>query len=184
MGMSRFGLGLACGFASLALLGACAGDEAGESPGEADTVAVAEARAEAEPAPIASEYAPELGVDLGAMTETESGLYYAILQEGSGEVAEPGDTVVVHYTGWLPSGEEFDSSRERGEPLQFMLGAGRVIPGWDQGVAGMNVGERRKLVIPPQMGYGASGAGGVIPPNATLVFDVELLEVQGETSGS
>lgn len=176
--MGRLGLGLVGGFALLALVVACAGEEAGESPGEADTTAVVEEPAEPEAAPMASEFAPELGVDLGAMTETESGLYHVTLQEGGGEVAEPGNTVVVHYTGRLPSGEQFDSSRERGEPFQFMLGAGRVIPGWDQGVAGMKVGERRKLVIPPELGYGASGASGVIPPNATLVFDVELLEVQ------
>ena len=104
---------------------------------------------------------------------------------GTGPEAVPGKTVVVHYTGWLfdPSaadnkGRKFDSSRDRGDPFRFPLGGGRVIAGWAQGVAGMKVGGQRTLVIPPELGYGARGAGGVIPPNATLVFDVELLGVE------
>jgi len=103
---------------------------------------------------------------------------------GTGAAATPGQTVHVHYTGWLfdadapeNKGRKFDSSRDRGDPFSFQLGAGHVIQGWDQGVAGMLVGGQRTLVIPPELGYGARGAGGVIPPNATLVFDVELLEV-------
>ena len=107
------------------------------------------------------------------------------VRHGSGAEAAAGHNVVVHYTGWLydPSkpdshGAKFDSSRERNAPFSFPLGAGRVIKGWDQGVAGMKVGGQRTLVIPPQLGYGARGAGGVIPPNATLIFDVELLDVQ------
>ncbi|WP_242533471.1 FKBP-type peptidyl-prolyl cis-trans isomerase [Niveibacterium umoris] len=96
---------------------------------------------------------------------------------GTGAEAKPGRTVVVHYTGWLTDGTKFDSSKDRDEPFSFLLGRGQVIRGWDDGVAGMKVGGSRKLTIPPQLGYGRRGAGGVIPPNATLVFEVELLEI-------
>lgn len=96
---------------------------------------------------------------------------------GDGAEAVSGQRVTVHYTGWLTSGKKFDSSVDRGQPFVFPLGGGRVIRGWDEGVAGMRVGGKRKLTIPPHMGYGARGAGGVIPPNATLVFEVELLGV-------
>lgn len=99
-------------------------------------------------------------------------------QVGSGPVAKAGDTVSVHYTGCLTDGTKFDSSRDRGQPFSFTLGQGRVIRGWDVGVAGMQVGGQRQLTIPPEEGYGARGAGGVIPPNATLVFDVELLGIK------
>ena len=111
------------------------------------------------------------------MTEkiTDSGLKYQQLQAGEGNVAKAGQRVMVHYTGWLTTGEKFDSSVDRNEPFQFNLGEGQVIRGWDEGVEGMLIGEKRKLTIPPQLGYGAGGAGGVIPPNATLIFDVELL---------
>ncbi|MBA1443336.1 MAG: FKBP-type peptidyl-prolyl cis-trans isomerase [Chromatiales bacterium] len=108
---------------------------------------------------------------------TDSGLKYDDLVEGAGEVATVGQTVSVHYTGWLTDGSKFDSSVDRNEPFSFSLGRRMVIRGWDEGVAGMKVGGKRKLTIPSQLGYGAAGAGGVIPPNATLIFDVELLSV-------
>ena len=97
---------------------------------------------------------------------------------GTGAEAVPGKRVKVHYTGWLTNGKKFDSSKDRGEPFEFGLGAREVISGWDEGVKGMKVGGKRKLTIPPEMGYGARGAGGAIPPNATLVFEVELLGVR------
>jgi FKBP-type peptidyl-prolyl cis-trans isomerase len=96
---------------------------------------------------------------------------------GKGPSAKSGDRVTVDYTGWLADGTKFDSSKDRNQPFSFSLGAGDVIPGWDQGVAGMKVGGKRKLTIPPDLGYGARGAGGVIPPNATLIFEVELLKI-------
>jgi FKBP-type peptidyl-prolyl cis-trans isomerase FkpA len=110
-------------------------------------------------------------------TTTASGLQFEELSVGSGDTATAGQKVSVHYTGWLTNGTKFDSSKDRGEPFVFPLGKGHVIRGWDEGVAGMKVGGKRKLTIPPALGYGARGAGGVIPPNATLVFEVELLDV-------
>jgi peptidylprolyl isomerase len=109
---------------------------------------------------------------------TSSGLKYTIDQPGTGEQPKAGQTVSVHYTGWLTDGSKFDSSRDRGAPLEFPVGRGRVIQGWDEGIAAMKVGEKRTLVIPPELGYGPSGMGGVIPPNATLVFKVELVGVK------
>ena len=100
------------------------------------------------------------------------------LTVGNGDTATAGQSVSVHYTGWLTDGQKFDSSLDRNDPFEFRLGAGQVIPGWDQGVAGMQVGGKRKLTIPPELGYGSRGAGGVIPPNATLVFEVELLGIR------
>ena len=114
----------------------------------------------------------------GDGTKTADGLQYWDIKVGTGPTAEKGQTVKVHYTGWLTNGQKFDSSVDRGQPFVFHLGAGQVIKGWDEGVAGMKVGGKRQLRIPPDLGYGARGAGGVIPPNATLIFDVELLGVQ------
>jgi FKBP-type peptidyl-prolyl cis-trans isomerase len=109
--------------------------------------------------------------------ETSSGLQYLDLVKGLGREAHAGDTVFVHYTGWLKDGTKFDSSLDRGQPLQFPLGVGRVIKGWDEGVVGMSIGSKRKLIILPHLGYGKRGAG-LIPPNATLIFEVELLDVR------
>jgi FKBP-type peptidyl-prolyl cis-trans isomerase FkpA len=106
------------------------------------------------------------------------GLKYTDDQVGTGTEAQAGKTVSVHYTGWLLDGTKFDSSKDRNQPFSFPLGGGQVIKGWDEGVAGMKVGGKRTLVIPPDLGYGARGAGGVIPPNATLKFEVELLDVK------
>ena len=123
------------------------------------------------------DFAPELNVNLDAMTKTASGLYIQDLTVGTGDEATSGTTVIVHYEGWLSNGTKFDSSRDRNQPFDFLLGAGRVIRGWDEGVAGMRVGGIRKLVIPPALGYGVGGSLPTIPGNATLVFDIELLEV-------
>jgi len=116
------------------------------------------------------------------MQKTASGLSFEDTQEGTGASPQKGQTCVMHYTGWLykdgKKGAKFDSSLDRGKPFEFPLGMGRVIKGWDEGVATMKVGGKRTLIIPPELGYGARGAGGVIPPNATLMFDVELLGVK------
>ncbi len=109
---------------------------------------------------------------------TESGLKYIDIKEGDGDSPSKGQMVTVHYTGTLENGKKFDSSRDRGQPFSFKIGVGQVIKGWDEGVASMKVGGQRILIIPSELGYGARGAGGVIPPNATLVFDVELLGVK------
>ncbi len=121
------------------------------------------------------------GTSLGGeplMNTTTSGLQYVDIKKGEGREAHAGETASVHYTGWLTNGTKFDSSKDRGEPFAFRLGAGQVIRGWDEGVEGMHIGGIRKLTIPPQLGYGARGAGNVIPPNATLVFEVELLDLR------
>ena len=116
------------------------------------------------------------GMNMSIFT-TDSGLQIEELKVGDGDTAASGHFVSVHYTGWLTNGKKFDSSKDRGEPFEFPLGQRNVIAGWDEGVQGMRVGGARKLTIPPELGYGARGAGGVIPPNATLVFEVELLEI-------
>lgn len=118
-------------------------------------------------------------VDPGDYVITASGLRYYDLVVGNGPVVENGMQVTVHYTGWLTDGRQFDSSLDFGEPLSFVIGMGQVIPGWEEGVLGMRVGGRRQLVIPPELAYGARGAGGVIPPNATLIFEVEVLGLRG-----
>jgi FKBP-type peptidyl-prolyl cis-trans isomerase FkpA len=128
------------------------------------TLGMAEARPDPEPAP--------------KVVKTDSGLQYQDLKAGTGDEAKKGATVEVHYTGWLAKDKtKFDSSLDRGEPFKFNLGAGRVIKGWDEGVAGMKVGGKRKLIIPAKLGYGARGAGDAIPPDADLIFEVELLKV-------
>lgn len=117
-----------------------------------------------------------------SMTTTSSGLQFEDTVVGTGAAPQTGQTCVMHYTGWLyqdgKKGAKFDSSLDRGKPFEFPLGMGRVIKGWDEGVASMKIGGKRTLIIPPALGYGARGAGGVIPPNATLMFDVELLGVK------
>jgi FKBP-type peptidyl-prolyl cis-trans isomerase FkpA len=112
------------------------------------------------------------------MFQTSSGLEYDDIKKGTGATATRGDVVVVHYTGWLTDGKKFDSSKDHGEPFSFKLGAGQVIKGWDEGVAGMLIGGTRKLWIPPDLGYGKRGALPDIPPNAELIFEVDLLEIK------
>ena len=113
----------------------------------------------------------------GDTTTTASGLKYIMIEEGTGPSPEPGQVVRVHYTGWLTSGQRFDSSRDRGEPIAFPLGQGSVIPGWDEGIDSLHVGGKARLIIPPELAYGASGRP-PIPPNSTLIFDVELMSIE------
>ena len=144
-----------------------------ETPATSGTPAASETpAASGTPAPAKAEK------PLGPPVTTKSGLQYQVFKKGTGAVAKSGQMVSVHYTGWLKDGTKFDSSVDRGQPFEFGLGQGQVIAGWDEGVAGMKVGEKRKLTIPAKLGYGDTGAGGVIPPGATLVFDVELLGVK------
>lgn len=122
--------------------------------------------------------------DASAMQSRADGLRYQDFADGSGPAAAAGDTVRVHYTGCLTDGTKFDSSHDRGEPFEFVLGTGMVIPGWDEGLKGMKPGARRRLVIPSDLAYGSRGAGSVIPPGATLIFDVELVSVNGRTAAA
>jgi peptidylprolyl isomerase len=131
---------------------------------------------------IASAAITSATAQTGKTMTTASGLQITDSKEGTGVSPKPGQICVMHYTGWLyengAKGKKFDSSVDRGQPFEFPIGTGRVIRGWDEGVASMKIGGKRTLIIPPELGYGASGAGGVVPPNATLIFDVELLGVK------
>ena len=124
-------------------------------------------------------FAPDLGVDLGRMTLTREGLYWKDVTLGAGASVEKGDRVIIHYTGWLPDGGIFDSSVEAGGPIGFEVGMGRVIEGWELGLVGMREGGIRRLVIPPGLAYGSRGIPGAIPRNATLVFEVRLMRIEG-----
>jgi peptidylprolyl isomerase len=161
---------------ALPLLLAACGTDAGPDAPEAPPAPEAPAAPAAPAAPSADgpAFAPELNVDLAASTHTASGLYYRDLAVGTGEEATAGRTAAMLYTGWLTDGREFDGNMPSGPTLPFTVGAGEVIPGWDEGVAGMRVGGRRQLVIPPELAYGPNEAG-MIPPNSTLVFEVELV---------
>jgi FKBP-type peptidyl-prolyl cis-trans isomerase FkpA len=186
---------IAAAAATLIALAACSSKQneptaaAPEAPPDTGHPAAADAApaqaADASAAAVASGTADASASSSSSNTAAPMTLQSTDIKVGTGPVIKAGQTAVVHYTGWLYSeaapekkGEKFDSSRDRGMPFNFPLGAGQVIQGWDQGVAGMQVGGQRRLVIPPDLGYGASGAGGVIPPNATLVFDVELLGIK------
>jgi peptidylprolyl isomerase len=169
-------------FAALAILAAlvlaaCGQATTGRTTGAPATSAVANAPTEPPVATAAAATNPTQPVQGNAMT-TSSGLQYIELAAGTGPAPKPGDIVSVHYTGTLTDGTVFDSSYKRGEPIKFPLGRGRVIPGWDEGIALMKKGGKARLIIPPKLGYGERGAGGVIPPNATLVFEVELVDIQ------
>jgi FKBP-type peptidyl-prolyl cis-trans isomerase FkpA len=129
--------------------------------------------------PTEVEFSPELGIFLDQMTLTPQGLYYHDLSQGSGDEARVNDRVTIHYRGWHPDGRLFDSSLSSGEPMEFVLGHREVIRGWELGIQGMRVGGRRLLVIPPRLGYGGRGVPGVIPGNATLVFEVQLVAIGG-----
>ncbi len=165
MRMIRRTLALATAALALAGMAACADDASEEAPEPQPEVEILIEAPDAAPA-----------VDTAAMSRTPGGIYYDDVIVGGGEEAEEGHLATVHYSGWLLDGKKFDASVDRAEVFGFELGAGMVIPGWDEGVQGMKVGGVRRLVIPPEMGYGAEGRP-PIPPNATLVFDVQLVEV-------
>jgi FKBP-type peptidyl-prolyl cis-trans isomerase len=178
----RAGLLFVCAFAGVSAFAACAKDEsreAEEAAGGPPEQAESGADEPAAGLEAAAAMSKEAEVNDPELTTTKSGLKYKDLAVGQGEEAGSGEVAVVHYTGWLVDGTKFDSSLDRGQPFEFPVGGGRVIKGWDEGVAGMKVGGKRRLVIPPLLGYGAAGTpGGPIPPSATLIFEVELLEVK------
>jgi len=161
----------------VALAGLLAACTACGGAGDAD-----DTRASGTPDPVETEPRPEfavaLDIDLDEMQRSSTGLYTRDVVEGTGLAAREGHVVTVHYTGWLPTGDKFDSSVDRGEPYSFQLGRRSVIAGWEEGVQGMRIGGKRILVIPPDLAYGARGRPGAIPPNAYLVFEVELLDIQ------
>lgn len=166
---------LAQGMALFALvfIGGCDVRDRGRTERPADDAGAHEESA------VPAEFAEALGINLSDMRRTPSGLYIEDLVEGRGLAARSGHVVVVHYTGWLPNGEQFDSTRDAGEARSFQLGARRdVISGWEEGVAGMRIGGKRRLVVPPQLAYGPRGVPGAIPPNATLVYEFELLDIK------
>jgi peptidylprolyl isomerase len=170
------GLMLGCGILVLAfqfMSGTPAATAGSLSPTE--TVAVVTPSTPAPSKSIAMDNAEQQA----AQVTTASGLKYVEIAEGTGDTPKTGQTVSVHYTGTLESGKKFDSSRDRNQAFEFQIGEGQVIKGWDEGLSTMKVGGRRQLIIPAELGYGARGAGSVIPPNATLVFDVELLKIKG-----
>jgi len=163
------------GFITLILLSGCTLDTVRSKPLDAQTKVPGSPNIGT---PEQVTFNPALHVDLAMMARSSTGLYWKDLAVGDGAEAVAGSTVAADYTGWLPDGRQFDSSKNAGQPYSFPLGRGRVIKGWDEGLAGMRVGGRRLLVVPPALGYGASGAGGLIPGNATLVFEVELVDVR------
>ena len=127
--------------------------------------------------PVVADFAEELGIDLAEMTQKPSGLYYVDVEEGRGLAAQPGHVVVIEFIGWLPNGAKFDSSEDRGQPEEFPIGARRVIVGKEEAVTGMRIGGVRRVVMPPELGYGSRGRG-EIPPNATLVYEIRLTEIK------
>jgi peptidylprolyl isomerase len=166
--MKRMSLGMALilGICLTVSLAACGGEEEEASPTPTKPT---------QPATQVQGGPPAVS---GEPTTTDSGLQYIDIVVGTGDSAQPGQTVEVHYTGWLADGTKFGSSRDGGQPFSFVLGEGRVIAGWDEGVANMKVGGERRLIIPPELGYGESGSPPVIPANAQLIFDVELLAIK------
>lgn len=179
--LAGIGLGVAALIVVAVIVASLTGGGQGQSAVSQPTVSATVAPANPTPTlpaqtpGVAPANPPEVA---GEAVTTPSGLQYIDIQEGSGETPAVGDSVVVNYTGWLQSdGSKFDSSVERSEPFKFVLGVGNVIKGWDEGVATMKVGGKRRLIIPPELAYGAAGSPPTIPPNATLIFDVELIDI-------